>query len=851
MDTRLNDIVNGKWNNHLLPFLWMHEGHHDELRSLVDGVYDSGARAFCVESRPHEGFGRETWWSDMAEVLDEAEKLGMKVWILDDKHFPTGYANGLIAEKYSHLRRRQLIEDHLDVVGPAPDSAMLLRIDPLDDKCDDKLIGVYAFRRTEHDEILSGDPVDLTANVKDGYVFWDVPQGVYRIVALYESLSGNGSFDYVHNINPESVHVLIEAVYETHYAHFGKYFGGTIAGFFSDEPSFGNTQTCGANRHTGYEQTVGQPGLALPWTEEVLRRMTGELGRDAAGLLPALWYGYNGLEASVRVAYMNAVTNLWKEAFSYQLGDWCRAHGVMYIGHIIEDENAHMRLGCSAGHYFRALDGQDMAGIDVVLHQVIPGLAHNVHAASVWNRYADPEFFEYVLGRLAASHCHIRPRMKGRAMCEIFGAYGWAEGLPFMRRLMDHMLVRGLNYFVPHAFSPKFPDPDCPPHFNAGGHNPQFDGFTKLMEYTNKVTHLLDGAHEIVDAAILYNAEAEWAGKGCMLPQKPAQALYDEQLNYDFLPSDTLIEKASVKDGALCVEAMRYPVLIVPTSAFLPERLLVQLAKLEADGLKLVFIDERPEGCTCGKVISLEECSGFVRGSGESAVRPKTAFPMLRTLRMKRGSTDIFMLVNDSSEHDFEDIVRLPVSGKGIKADLLNDGYSTVTVTDGALPLRLVRGESTILVFDGTDPGFPAYEEPVPVREPKLEWTFSKKAAENEAGFSMPEPLDHLYNITGPEGDPAFSGTMRYETRIVFENGERYLDLGAVGECARVWLNGREIGTRIAAPYRFDISGFAVEGGNDLTVEVVNNLVHSHPEIFSRFMQIGPSGLIGPVRVLR
>ena len=31
-------------------------------------------------------------------ILDEAEKRGMKVWILDDKHFPTGFAAGEAAK---------------------------------------------------------------------------------------------------------------------------------------------------------------------------------------------------------------------------------------------------------------------------------------------------------------------------------------------------------------------------------------------------------------------------------------------------------------------------------------------------------------------------------------------------------------------------------------------------------------------------------------------------------------------------------------------------------------------------------------------------------------------------------
>ena len=62
-----------------------------------------------------------------------------------------------------------------------------------------------------------------------------------------------------------------------------------------------------------------------------------------------------------------------------------------------------------------------------------------------------------------------------------------------MKWLADFLLVRGINYFVPHAFSPTYPDPDSPPHFGAEGHDPQFDGFSFLMRYIDKTAHLLSG----------------------------------------------------------------------------------------------------------------------------------------------------------------------------------------------------------------------------------------------------------------------------------------------------------------------------------------------------------------------
>ena len=275
MDKRLNDILNGREGNHLLPFLWMREGHHDELPALIQTVYDSGARAFCVESRRHESFCEQRWWDDMDLVLAEAEKRGMRVWILDDKNFPTGYANGLVAKKYPERRKWQLAEDHIDLVGPAPQNAALLRAQDEENI----LLGVFAYRRRETDETLDARPVDLTDRVKGRYVYWDVPAGVWRVMALYKTRRGTQQTEYMHLIDEDSVRVLIEAVYEPHYAHYAKYFGNTLAGFFSDEPSLGNCQTVhGAGDVDTYNQRLGQPGLALPWTDELLERLSEALG---------------------------------------------------------------------------------------------------------------------------------------------------------------------------------------------------------------------------------------------------------------------------------------------------------------------------------------------------------------------------------------------------------------------------------------------------------------------------------------------------------------------------------------------------------------------------------------------
>ena len=90
MNDKLSRILNGDIENMILPFLWMHGEPESVIRDTIAQIDAAGVGALCVESRPHPDFAGETWWRDMEIVLDECEKRSMKVWILDDSHFPTG-----------------------------------------------------------------------------------------------------------------------------------------------------------------------------------------------------------------------------------------------------------------------------------------------------------------------------------------------------------------------------------------------------------------------------------------------------------------------------------------------------------------------------------------------------------------------------------------------------------------------------------------------------------------------------------------------------------------------------------------------------------------------------------------
>ena len=151
--TAIDNCLKGKEDrNRIFPFLRVHGEPHDRLRDELDAICNCGLRAFCVESRPHPEFCEEGWWNDLGFILSYAKQRNMQVWVLDDKHFPTGYANSAIEKKYPHLRRKSVRIACVDVTGPMDDVCQLLpQIDG-----DESILYVCAFRRTGNAEDVDG-----------------------------------------------------------------------------------------------------------------------------------------------------------------------------------------------------------------------------------------------------------------------------------------------------------------------------------------------------------------------------------------------------------------------------------------------------------------------------------------------------------------------------------------------------------------------------------------------------------------------------------------------------------------------------------------------------------------------
>lgn len=871
MNEKIQKLLNGNGGNYIFPFFWQHGEEEKVLREYMKVIDESNIKAVCVESRPHPDYCGPGWWHDMDIIMDEARKRDMKVWILDDSHFPTGFANGAMAEADPLLARRSMV--HQMAVCTEPGTEMKIDLTQYRNAPEWKLNfieGMMSQGKTAEllpgDDIISislikeggageEDVIDLTAQADNDELIFTVPaEGTWNLHICHSTRNAGPHRNYINMMDFDSCRVQIDAVYEPHYAHYAEDFGKTLAGFFSDEPELGNGHLYEQQKHLSEMDD-------LPWSRELDAALKERWGEKYAAYLPLVWkvdFDEDKL-SQIRFDYMDCVSRLVEKDFSMQVGDWCRAHGVEYIGHVIEDNNQHARTGTSLGHYFRGLYGQDMAGIDDIGGQVLPQGEGDMDVPSPFGSKREGDFFHYVLGKLGSSAASIEPRKQGRSMCEIFGAYGWSEGVRLEKYLADHFLVRGINHYVPHAFSAmEFPDPDCPPHFYAHGHNPQYRHFGALMKYLNNVCELMSDGHCVTPAAILYMGEAEWTGD-FMLMQKPAQRMTDAQIDFEIIPADVFADMQAFRTeitDVLRVNGQEYHVLIVPQTKYLCEAAAKGIVRLLEQEIPVIFIDSLPQAMVGGKalpfdtgkcqVVALDALTDTLYAMNLAEIRIAPANNRIHYRHYENGSP-MYMFINEGTEKWAGEIT-VPQTGSVYAYNAWKNLLEQVDTKESegktVLCVEIEPLQSLIVIFDEPDG-----EVTVPLAkivkaadtkngtEKDVAETSGAKKQDFSEGWtrSICESIQYPQfvketQITLPdtlaEEEPEFSGFVRYEKNLYVETvpAQMILQITDAYEGVEVFVNGVSAGIQVVPTYLYDIAPLLKAGDNTIRIEVATTL---------------------------
>ncbi|MBQ8319623.1 MAG: hypothetical protein IJX81_01980 [Clostridia bacterium] len=778
----------------IFPFLWL-TGHAHDFSKEIDAIKNAGIDAFCVESRVHDEFCEDGFWQDFENVLSLAKKRNMQVWILDDKRYPTGIANEKLAQADEKKRAKRLVCDHYDALSHGEVTQL-----PICPQEEDKLLAAFAIPYAGG-ELDYGKRIDVTAFAKGKWLLPTLPKGKYRFACLYQSTRGAEKENFIDMMNPDSVRVLLDEVYEKFYARYKSDFGKTIVGFFSDEPRLcdGYTQLP-LVKNTPREHTLGLVGAAYPYSTAVFEKMRARLGQFSFDDLLSLWYPCDGYER-VRCAFMDAVTEEYARNFSGQIGAWCKKRGVAYAGHIIEDQGAHTSSGRSAGHYFKSQAGQNLAGVDVVLHQIKTGWTDCPSIAKVFGGFADPDFYLHTLPALAVSEAWLDENKRG-SVCELFGAFGWGESARDMKWMTDVMLVGGIDHFIPHAFCPDENNDDCPPHFYENGKNPVYPAFCELMRYTKDILARTKNRKK-PKVGVLYHAEAEWSGRKYESIDGVCRELCERQIPFMIVPHEKLL-------------ASGVTTLLVPDCEYLPPWVEESLQQAKTAGVEILFRSQADYAALQKRYCGLLSVVGFA--------------PNVRILD---GETPMLFYLGEGEEVEFS------VSESG--------AYRLYDPTSGLernvskrFALRLERGETRLLLQGAcTDP---LYEKPLAMPTRYL------LEREEKAGFvpvSENTEAGALNTLM-----PDYSGGVRYCFERAFEGGEYEWEFSALGGSVELIVDDVSQGIRLAAPARF--TRITLEKGTHRIAYLFRNtLANERKDPLSFFDAREPFGLIAPPVVRR
>ncbi len=847
----LDKVLNKEYIKCHYPFFWLcgNETEEDIIKA-IERVHRSGCDGFTVESRGFPDFDKK-WWEYAGVILKKAKELGMRVIFVDEDTFcPSGHAFALVNKpENDHLRRASLVEVHTDVIGPM--NLDLVVGKPAywtKTKHVDKIMGCYAYKRTDDEYGIDYETaIDLTDNIKEGILSCTIPEGSYRIIYVLDTMrySEMNNDDFIDMLNEESVDLLINSIYKKYEELFSEYCGNTLMGFFSDEPFIGNAYIyCGNTGKGKHEDTrVGHLGITLPVNEKVKSALYDIYGKDYIKYIPSLWYGDQKIAPKFRNDYMNIVSKLYSQCFSQRIGKWCKDRGLIYIGHVLEDNNLHTRLGDGAGHYFRSQQGQTMAGIDIVLHQVMPGFADTNLAGSGAYLYEN-EFYHYILGKMASSAAHTYDEYDDKAMCEVTIGYGWAEGSQLAKWLFDYLLVRGTNFFVPGAVRPIFPDIMHAPHFGDNdGREPQFDGYCKMLEYSKKVLSAFDGSKHICNAAILYHAQAEWFSDEYMLMQTPAKVLYDNHIDFDLL-SDDLLDKIIVENGKIKLKES-YDCLVIPYAKLLPETLVEQLRKLKDNGADVVFVDGLPVGVTGFNVIEKANLAKYFEEKDYVDLKVNN-FHLLRHYHAVNEGCDIYMFFNESINQTFNGTIFTGKKGNYNVYDFISDKHYKGT---GDVKICLEPYQSCVVVYE-QDRGFDDYVYYNDLTSETVSANFNVKlySYEDMSKCVYEYNTDTLKPISAEK--PTFSGKITYDFTFNAKHDAAYVKLSEVGENARLFVNEIDCGIAICKPFVYDISKAVKQGENTVRIEVYTTLANSERDPVSMFIPLAPTGIFGDIEIL-
>ena len=464
-----------------IPFWFLNgELRHGEIRRQLRDFRDHGV--YGVVLHPRIGIPRRIeylsplFFRYMRTAVETAAELGMKVVLYDEGMYPSGSACGLV------------VRDHPE----------------------------WASRGITLTETPGEEDLDRW-QTEDGWIAERFSGGTLRGIHFGEDDGEPQAPRSADILNPEAVARFIELTHEAYWREFREWFGTTIIGFFTDEPSILGRNVQGM----------------FPWTAGFAEEFQGAGGRMAG--LRALFRGEENEDTAL---YHRMILEKEEKVYYGGLSRWCEEHGIALMGHPHQSDDIEVEK------YFH------VPGQDLVLRWIAP-------------EKGGTRGMDTVMGKCSADMARLMGRKRNSNEC--FGACN-RDGNPWdfsgsdMKWYIDWLGVRGVNLFIPHAFYYSLKGKrsgERPPDVGPG--NIWWPHYRQWAEYMTRLSQLTAEAETEASIAVLCRNRE--------MKAETVEPLFESQRSFQYIP-ESFWKECEERDGELRCREMRFKAVVGPAEMF-------------------------------------------------------------------------------------------------------------------------------------------------------------------------------------------------------------------------------------------------------------------------------------------
>ena len=490
------------------------------------------------------------------DVVQALHAKGYRVWLYDEKGYPSGSAGNLTVKGHPEYEAVRLLQIKVEGNGASQ------QMTPLPDD----------FVKLEYALLQTGDaftPID--AQVNGNNIFFPGVDGswtayIYCVTRYNYVFESNASYPTI--LNRDAVARFIEVTYDAFEGAIDN-FPEIVEAFFNDEAQLL------ANHH---KMPEGLTNPVIPYDYDIFDTFAAKYGYDVRPYLPLIYSGESEQAQRVRAQFYAHIGDLVAENYFGQIQEWCEAHSTQLSGHLLLEEQMYYHVPVY-GNYIQCSQNMGYPGFDIL--DVRP--ASYLSSMSTGGKYASSA--AWLNGK---EYVNIE-------VCPV------ASGEEFATNHLECALgTMTLAYFdggnqVTSYYTQANTDPATAQVFNT---------------YVGRLGSMVVGAQNLSQVAIYYSIDAVAASyetpitqnlysaatearQNDKLVQHLTENVREAGLDYVFLDDDSL-QNGNVTANGLQVGNFTFTTILVPRATVMDIESMRALDALIEKGVNVIFVESMP-----------------------------------------------------------------------------------------------------------------------------------------------------------------------------------------------------------------------------------------------------------------